>query len=76
MMKRTGPAAVLVTLLWGCSEDQPPSAPSPSTVVEAAVEGPQGLIEEPRIGEYNVPAPNPTNRAAATAAQPRPELHV
>jgi hypothetical protein len=53
-MQRVSVRAVAVSLLLlvGCHEDQPTLGPTSSEALPAAVGGPRGFIEEPRIGSY------------------------
>jgi mono/diheme cytochrome c family protein len=67
-MRRLPTVAIAVVLIVACKEDQQSLAPSGSAAVGAIAAAPQGFIEEPRIGEYVIPVLNPTNRAAASAA--------
>ena len=68
-MKRTLAVAIPIALLAGCGEEERSASPTaPAAEVAAAAAGPQGFIEEPRFGEYDIVAADPTSRSAATAA--------
>src|SRR4051812_46940725 len=68
-MKRALVVVIPVALLVGCGDDERPTAPTgPAAEVAAAATGPKGFIEEPRFGEYDIVAADPTSRSGATAA--------
>jgi hypothetical protein len=68
-MKRALVVAMAIALLAGCGDEERPTAPTdPVGEVAAAAAGPKGFIEEPRFGEYDIVAADPTSRSGATAA--------